>query len=121
MIENYSQPSKHGGAAPATPGFNAVAPEWLLSYGAAVAAPVIPAPESALRLRPRRAVSSAQVSPEWINHNSAVDQIPSDGANSLTSCLSPGVQFTHGSSPPTPPDMRVRIRRFGGLSNRLHS
>jgi len=22
-----------------------------------------------------------------------------------------------GSSPPTPPDMRVRIRRFGGLSN----
>jgi hypothetical protein len=23
----------------------------------------------------------------------------------------------HGSSPPTPPDMRVRIRRFGGLSN----
>jgi hypothetical protein len=26
----------------------------------------------------------------------------------------------HGSSPPTPPDMRVRIRRFGGLSDRLH-
>ena len=26
-----------------------------------------------------------------------------------------------GSSPPTPPDMRVRIRRFGGLSNRFHS
>ena len=24
----------------------------------------------------------------------------------------------HGSSPPTPPDMRVRIRRFGGLSYR---
>ena len=23
----------------------------------------------------------------------------------------------HNSSPPTPPDMRVRIRRFGGLSN----
>ena len=22
-----------------------------------------------------------------------------------------------GSAPPTPPDMRVRIRRFGGLSN----
>jgi len=27
----------------------------------------------------------------------------------------------HSSSPPTPPDMRVRIRRFGGLSDRLHS
>ena len=26
-----------------------------------------------------------------------------------------------GSSPPTPPDMRVRIRRFGGLSYRTHS
>jgi hypothetical protein len=26
-----------------------------------------------------------------------------------------------GSPPPTPPDMRVRIRRFGGLSNRFHS
>ena len=25
------------------------------------------------------------------------------------------------SSPPTPPDMRVRIRRFGGLSDRFHS
>ena len=24
----------------------------------------------------------------------------------------------HGFSPPTPPDMRVRIRRFGGLSYR---
>jgi len=26
-----------------------------------------------------------------------------------------------GSAPPTPPDMRVRIRRFGGLSDWLHS
>ena len=92
-MESHSQLSRHGGAAPATPGFNAVAPEWLVSYGAAVAAPAIPASESALRLRPRRAVSSAQVSPGWINHNLAVDQISSDGANFLTSCLSPGVQF----------------------------
>ena len=27
----------------------------------------------------------------------------------------------HSSAPPTPPDMRVRIRRFGGLSDRFHS
>jgi hypothetical protein len=27
----------------------------------------------------------------------------------------------HGSAPPTPPDMRVRIRRFGEVSNRVHS
>ena len=39
---------QYGGSAPATPGFNAVAPEWLSFYGAAVAATVIPAAESAL-------------------------------------------------------------------------
>jgi hypothetical protein len=38
----------NGGAAPATPGFNAFAPEWLINYGAADAAPAIPAAESAL-------------------------------------------------------------------------
>src|SRR4029077_19973611 len=27
----------------------------------------------------------------------------------------------HSSAPPTPPDMRVRIRRFGGLSDGFHS
>jgi hypothetical protein len=27
----------------------------------------------------------------------------------------------HSSFPPTPPDMRVRIRRFGGISDRIHS
>jgi hypothetical protein len=36
-----------GGSAPATPGFNAFAPEWIL-YRAADAAPAIPAAESAL-------------------------------------------------------------------------
>lgn len=48
------------GLALALPGFIAFAPEWL-RCGAARAAHAIPAPESALRLRPRRAVSSAQV------------------------------------------------------------
>jgi len=48
------------GLALALPGFIAFVPEWL-RCGAARAAPAIPAPESALRLRPRRAVSSAQV------------------------------------------------------------
>jgi hypothetical protein len=45
------------GLALALPGFIAFAPEWL-RCGAADAAHAIPAPESALRLRPRRAVSS---------------------------------------------------------------
>jgi hypothetical protein len=48
------------GLALALPGFIAFAPEWL-RCGAADAAHAIPAPESALRLRPRIAVSSAQV------------------------------------------------------------
>ena len=37
---------RNGGSAPATPGFNAVAPEW--PYGAADAAPTVPAAESTL-------------------------------------------------------------------------
>ena len=36
------------GRAPATPGFNAVAPEWLVTFGAADAAQAVPAAESAL-------------------------------------------------------------------------
>src|SRR5262245_49796956 len=54
------------------------------------------------------------------------------GGSASTSLLSRPAQASHalrdwdrgkprGSSPPTPPDMRVRIRRFGGLSNRFHS
>src|SRR5689334_5656156 len=68
-----------GGSAPATPGFNAVAPEWFLSYGAAEAAPVIPAAESTLGSHPCVALSSAQVLPEWINCNLAVDAFASNG------------------------------------------
>src|SRR5947209_9067222 len=78
----YCRP-EFGGAAPATPGFNAVAPEWLVSYGAADAAPVIPAAESTLGSHPCVALSSAQVFPEWINRNLAVDAFASGGANPL--------------------------------------
>src|SRR5579872_248454 len=74
---------KRGGFAPATPGFNAVAPEWLFSYGAAGVAPVIPAAESTLGSHPCVALSSAQVLPEWINRNLAVDPFSSNGAYPL--------------------------------------
>src|SRR5580658_8034978 len=70
--------SKIGGSAPATPGFNAVAPEWL-HFGAADAAPAVPAAESTLGSHPCVALSSAQVLPEWINRNLAVSDFPSDG------------------------------------------
>jgi hypothetical protein len=69
---------QNGGAAPATPRFNAVAPEWS-SYGAAVAAPAVPAAESTLGSHPCVALSSAQVLPEWINRNLAAYTFPANG------------------------------------------
>ena len=59
----YACQLPNGGSAPATPGFNAVAPEWL--NGAAAAAPAVPAAESTLGSHPCVALSSAQVLPEW--------------------------------------------------------
>src|SRR5579885_232436 len=94
MSWNRHRRPQDGGSAPATPGFIAVAPEWLIAYGAADAAPVIPAAESTLGSHPCAALSSAQVLPEWINHNPAVHAFASGSANPLTSCLSPGVHFT---------------------------
>jgi len=82
MIGHYRQPWKLGDSVPATLGFSAVAPEWLC-YGAAFAAPAIPAAESTLGSHPCVALSSAQVLPEWINPNLAVDRISSNGTNPL--------------------------------------
>ena len=52
MSWNRHRRPQDGGSAPATAGFNAVAPEWLVAYGAADAAPVIPAAESTLGSHP---------------------------------------------------------------------
>ena len=83
MKGRYRPTRPNGGAAPATPGFNAVAPEWLSCYGAAVAAPVIPAAESTLGSHPCVALSSAQVISEWINRSLAVNAFPANGDNPL--------------------------------------
>jgi len=72
----------NGGSAPATPGFNAVAPEWIF-HRAADAAPAIPAAESALGSHPCVALSSAQVLPECINPNPAANAFASNGDNPL--------------------------------------
>ena len=45
--------------------------------------PAIPAAESALGLRPRRALSSAQVLPEWKTSTSPCNTFPSNGDNPL--------------------------------------
>src|ERR1700687_2603848 len=74
---------RHGGSAPATPGFNAVAPEWMINYGAADAAPAVPAAESTLGSHPWVALSSAQVLPEWINLNLADNRSAANGDNPL--------------------------------------
>jgi len=72
----------NGGSAPETPGFNAVAPEWLF-YGAADAAPAFPAAESTLGSHPCVALSSAQALPEWINRSFAGNRFPANGDNTL--------------------------------------
>ena len=83
MISDHHCTLSYGGSAPATPGFNAVAPEWLISYGAASAAPAIPAAESTLGSHPCVALSSAQVVPESINRNLAVHGLSANGDNPL--------------------------------------
>src|SRR5512140_81407 len=92
----------HGGSAPATPGFNAVAPEWRAGCGAAkTAAPAIPAAESTLGSHPCVALSSAQVLPEWTNRNLAVDAFASNGPNFLNFVSQPrgSVQCNCPTSP----------------------
>src|SRR6516164_9493458 len=56
--------------------------------------PAIPAAESALGLRPRIALSSAQVLPEWTTMASPCNNFSANGDCPLTSCLTPGVHFT---------------------------
>src|SRR5215831_16484196 len=97
MSWNRNRIPQHGGSAPATPGFNAVAPEWLVSHGAADAAPVIPAAESTLGSHPCVALSSAQVLPEWTTSTPLCNDLSANGGNPLTSCLSPGVHFSVSS------------------------
>src|ERR1700684_32038 len=73
-------PLLNGGSAPATPGFNAIAPEWLPAHGAAITpAPAIPAAESALGSHPCVALSCAQVLPEWISLTSSCNSFPANG------------------------------------------
>ena len=83
MTWNGHRGSRYGGSAPATPGFIAVAPEWLINYGAADAAPAIPAAESTLGSHPCVALSSAQVLPEWINCNLAGNRFAANGDSPL--------------------------------------
>jgi hypothetical protein len=66
MIIGQHTQTRNGGAAPATPGFNAVAPEWLIQ-GAADAARAIPAAESTLGSHPCVALSSVRFRSVYAN------------------------------------------------------
>jgi hypothetical protein len=90
--------SATGGSAPATLGFSAVAPEWP-TYGAAVAAPSIPAPESTLGSHPCVALSSAQVLPEWTTSTSPCNDLSANGDNPLN-FLSHSRGSPHSGIPP---------------------
>src|SRR6202162_2795123 len=80
MSQDRYRASHHGGAAPATPGFTEVAPEWLPGCGAArSAAPAIPAAESTLGSHPCVALSSAQVLPEWLTVTSSCNAFAVNG------------------------------------------
>ena len=78
MKRESHRTSQYGGSAPATPGFTAIAPEWI-DYGAADAAPAIPAAESTLGSHPCVALSSAQVLPEWTNRSLAANALAANG------------------------------------------
>jgi hypothetical protein len=82
MNRELHRTSEYGGSAPATPGFYAFGPEWLF-HGAAVAAPAIPAAESALGSHPCVALSSAQVFTEWITSTPPVKAFTANGTNPL--------------------------------------
>jgi hypothetical protein len=90
-----------GDSVPATLGFNAVAPEWLC-YGAAGAAPAIPAAESTLGSHPCVALSSAQVLPEWINRNLAANAFSANGDYSLNFVSHSRGSLQRNSVPPLP-------------------
>src|SRR6476646_7805405 len=96
----------NGGSAPATPGFNAVAPEWLTNYGAADAAPAFPAAESTLGSHPCVALSSAQVLLEWINCNLAGNHFAANGDNPFNFVSHSRGSLQDGFPPPGPPPTR---------------
>src|SRR5437763_10110132 len=107
----------NGGSAPATPGFNAVAPEWQRCFAIGgfapkprartgnargwgdgqFASPTIPAAESTLGSHPCVALSSAQVFSEWINRSLAGNAFAANGDNPLNF-----VSHSRGSLHPAP-------------------
>ncbi len=85
MNGSFFKTGHNGDFAPATPGFNAVGPEWMVRLGAADAAPSIPAAESTLESHPCVALSSAQVIPEWTTSTLPCNDFSANGNYPLNS------------------------------------
>ena len=117
MRRDRHHTSQNGGAAPAIPGFTAVAPEWI-DCGAAEAAPAIPAAESTLGSHPCVALSSAQVRPEWNTSTLPVNAFAANGNNPLNSVsrsrgsLQVGPLSPFSPSPFSPRLLRSVCQRF---------
>jgi len=109
----------YGGSAPATPGFNAVAPEWLVC-GAATAAPAVPAAESTLGSHPCVALSSAQVLPGWTTSTTLCNDFSSNGVYPLNFVSHSRGSLQRKSATPSPliePEVQIsRVRLSGRLS-----
>ena len=111
MSQRRHRTPHHGGSAPATPGFNAVAPEWLSGCGAAkTTAPAIPAAESTLGSHPCVALSSAQVLPEWLTVTSSCNAFAVNGDYPITLCHPPGFSSFRLLPPGVLPSRRRRIK-----------
>src|SRR2546426_7384201 len=94
MNWDCSRTPHHGGSAPATRGFNAVAPEWLAGCGAAkTAAPAIPAAESTLGSHPCVAHPPLRCLQSGLHQPRRAILLQRTAITPLTSCLSPGVHF----------------------------
>lgn len=90
MTAMHSEPTQLGGAAPATLGFIALWQECSAGGGCcSLPPPCIPAPESALRSRPRVALPSARVFPEWTKPRLAGNDFAANGDNPLNSVSQP--------------------------------
>lgn len=83
------------GLRPQTPGIYRIEARMALARGGDCRPGAIPAPESALGLRPRSALSSAQVLPEWTMTTLPSNDLSANGNNPLNfvSHLRGSVQF----------------------------
>jgi hypothetical protein len=78
----------------------------LIAFRGGCRRPAIPAAESALGSHPCVALSSAQVTPEWINRNLAGNDFAANGDNSLNSVSQPKGSL----QPPLSPHPFLRLR-----------